>query len=81
MIRVLITVLVLSGCVPDRKPCPNWKRGEVVQLKSGGPNMVISGAWIESDNSCSLYVKWMSTEGEYQYEYFDEILIKRVNQP
>jgi uncharacterized protein YodC (DUF2158 family) len=35
-----------------------WKEGDVVQLKSGGPKMVVDGVIYFSDDSASVHCVW-----------------------
>ena len=48
-----------------------FKKGDVVNLKSGGPAMTITG----KGRNCDHYVTWFNDDDELQYgEFDDEVL-------
>ena len=47
----------------------NWKEGDVVRLKSGGPKMVVDRVKYFSDDSASVYCVWFVDSNKEECDF------------
>jgi uncharacterized protein YodC (DUF2158 family) len=46
-----------------------WKEGDVVQLKSGGPKMIVDRVVHYSDDSTSIYCVWFDNNKKQECDF------------
>jgi uncharacterized protein YodC (DUF2158 family) len=55
----------------------NWKAGDVVTLKSGGPNMTV--AWIETEHGVTVWCDWFDENQKHRDGFYPDQL-QRVSE-